>query len=90
MLSFSPLELQKEAFMTHSTRNEKAWQAFSVEEKLDALHEDITKLFSIAEESSHKNHMLMDAIQLVHSRLDEQSKAIHNIQNHANHQELMS
>ncbi len=69
-------------------QSEKNWQSLSIEAKLDALHEEIGKLFSIAQEHSHKNHVFVDAINLLHSRLGSQSKAIQSLQKHAGHVEL--
>jgi len=69
--------------MAYSVHNEKNWKALSIEEKLDALHDDIGKLFGIAEDLSHKHHVLVDAIQLVHGRLNDQAQAIRKLQSHA-------
>jgi len=69
--------------MTHIFEDEKTWHTLSIEEKLDSLHKSIGKLFAIAEETSHKNHVFVDAINLVHGRLDEQAKAIRAVQEHA-------
>jgi hypothetical protein len=72
----------------HSGRNDKAWDTLGTEAKLDTLHEDIGKLFAIAEALSHKDHVFIDAINLVHGRLDSQAKAIRRAQKHIGHQEL--
>jgi hypothetical protein len=62
--------------MTHVFENKNKWNDLSAEEKLDALHDSIGKLFSIVEDLSHKHHVLIDAINLVNSRLDAQAKII--------------
>lgn len=64
--------------MTHASRSDK-WHEFSVEEKLNALHEDIGKLFGIVEELSHKHHIFTDAFYVVNGKLDEHAKVIHSM-----------
>ncbi len=68
--------------MTHIFEDEKKWNTLTADEKLDALNESIRKLFSIVEEHSHKHHVMVDAINLLHQRLDNQTKAIRTMQRH--------
>lgn len=66
MLQFSWLK----GGTVQSTRD-KIWPTLTVEQKLDALHGDITTLFALVEESSHKNHMCVDAINILHAKLSD-------------------
>lgn len=75
--------------MTHSSRSEK-WHTFSVEEKLDALHEDIVKLFGIAEDISHRQHVFTDAIQHMQSKLEDHIKGIEAIKKPSFQRELVN
>lgn len=61
----------------------------SLDEKLDALQEDIGKLFGIVEELSHKQHVFTDAIQLLQNRLDEHDKMFRNLRKTAKSPELV-
>ncbi len=55
---------------------EKLWNELSLEEKIEDLRYDVAKLFTIDEEFGHKNHIFVDAIGLVHARLDDLSQSI--------------
>ena len=74
--------------MTHSI-NEKTWKTLELDEKLDALRDDIGKLFGIAEDLHHKQHVFVDAIQLVHGRLNDEAQAIRKLQSHAARPEMI-
>jgi hypothetical protein len=60
--------------------HEKLWNELSVEEKIEDLRSDVAKLFTIDEEFGHKNHVFVDAIGLVHSRLDDITKSIEKLE----------
>jgi len=61
-------------------RHEKSWDALSPEEKMELLRSDITKLFDIDEEFTHKDHVFADAISLVHTKLNALSKTIEKLE----------
>lgn len=65
--------------MTHSSRTDK-WPTLESDEKLDALRDDIGKLYNIVEELSHKHHVFTDALQLVQKRLEQDEKSLNLLQ----------
>jgi hypothetical protein len=67
---------------------EKLWNELSLEEKVEDLRSDVSKLFSIDEEFGHKNHVFVDAIGLVHARLDKLTKTIQKLEKKVNESEL--
>jgi hypothetical protein len=68
--------------MAH-TFDEASWQAMPPQEKLNVLHEDIRKLYGLIEGLSHKDHMLVDAFNLLHSRIEDQEKALRKVKAHS-------
>ncbi len=56
-----------------------SWHHLSLEEKVDHLHEEVAKLFGIVENLSHQDHVFVDAMHLVHSKVDGISKSLKSI-----------
>ncbi len=65
------------------------WNMLSLEEKIEAMHNDIAALMGIAEELSHKNHVFVDAINLVHANLDGMTKTVRSLEKQIAVPELM-
>jgi hypothetical protein len=75
--------------MAHSSQGDK-WQTLSVEEKLDALHEDIGKLFGVAEEISHRQHVFTDAIYRLQGKLEDHARALHTAKKRVSQPEMVN
>ncbi len=71
-----------------SHRHDEHWNRLSLDEKLQDLHSDIGKLYSIVESLSHQDHVFVDAMHLVHSKLDSLTKTIEKMQKKTRQPEL--